>query len=64
MRAVADRHGLALVEDAAFSLRLNALTTEEQDLLVSAALRREELSMEARLSLFAGLAAPRSRAAP
>jgi len=48
---------MALVQDAAFASRLNALTSEEQELLVSAALRREELSMEARLSLFAGLAA-------
>lgn len=45
----------ALLQDTHFRGRLGALSTEEQDVVLSAALRREELSMDARLRLFHAL---------
>lgn len=45
----------ALLEDAQFRQRLSKLSSEEETLIFSAAIRREELSMEARLQLFASL---------
>jgi uncharacterized RDD family membrane protein YckC len=44
-----------LLEDPQFQERAAKLTAEEQDVLFSAAIRREELGMEARLKLFAEL---------
>ena len=46
----------AMLSDPAFRGRVAQLSTEEQDVVLSAALRREELSMEARLELFHSLA--------
>lgn len=46
----------ALLTDPAFQSRVAQLSTEEQDVVLSAALRREELAMEARLELFHSLA--------
>lgn len=46
----------ALLQDALFLSRVKRLSPEERELVFSAALRREELGMEARLSLFAALA--------
>lgn len=45
----------ALLDDPLFRSRVARLTAEEEALIFSAALRREELGMEARLSLFAAL---------
>ncbi|MFO0593839.1 MAG: RDD family protein [Myxococcaceae bacterium] len=47
---------VALLQDADFRARVAKLSTEEEALLFSAAIRREELGMEARLNLFATLA--------
>jgi uncharacterized RDD family membrane protein YckC len=44
-----------LLADALFLSRVARLTTEEQEVLFSAAIRREELGMEARLKLFSAL---------
>ena len=44
-----------LLEDPLFRSRIAKLSAEEEALIFSAALRREELAMEARLSLFAAL---------
>lgn len=44
-----------LLDDPLFRARVAKLTAEEEALIFSAALRREELGMEARLSLFAAL---------
>jgi len=46
----------SLLNDADFRARVGKLSAEEEAALFSAALRREELGMEARLSLFATLA--------
>lgn len=46
----------AMLKDARFLGALQRLSREEQELLISAALRREELSLEARLSLFSAIA--------
>jgi len=46
----------ALLQDALFLSRVKRLSPEERELVFSAALRREELGIEARLSLFAALA--------
>ncbi|MDC0714738.1 RDD family protein [Stigmatella sp. ncwal1] len=46
-----------LLADTLFISRVKKLSTEERDVIFSAALRREELSMEARLRLFATLGA-------
>jgi len=46
----------ALLEDPLFRQRVARISAEEEALIYSAALRREELGMEARLSLFAALA--------
>ncbi len=46
----------SLLADADFRARVAKLTAEEEALLFSASLRREELGMEARLNLFATLA--------
>lgn len=46
----------SLLNDADFRARVGRLSAEEEAALFSAALRREELGMEARLSLFATLA--------
>lgn len=45
----------SLLADADFRARVAKLTAEEEALLFSAALRREEMGMEARLNLFATL---------
>jgi uncharacterized RDD family membrane protein YckC len=45
----------ALLQDPEFRARVARLSAEEEALIFSAALRREELGMEARLSLFAAL---------
>ncbi len=45
----------ALLEDPLFRSRIARLTADEEALIFSAALRREEMGMEARLSLFAAL---------
>jgi uncharacterized RDD family membrane protein YckC len=45
----------ALLEDPLFRSRIAKLSAEEEALIFSAALRREEMGMEARLSLFAAL---------
>lgn len=47
---------VTLLSDADFRARVARLTAEEETLLFSAAIRREELGMEARLNLFATLA--------
>lgn len=47
---------VTLLSDADFRARVAKLTAEEEALLFSAAIRREELGMEARLNLFATLA--------
>jgi uncharacterized RDD family membrane protein YckC len=47
---------LTLLNDPAFRARVAKLTAEEEALIFAAALRREELGMEARLSLFSSLA--------
>lgn len=47
----------SLLSEPDFRARVARLTTEEETALFSAAMRREELSMEARLTLFAALAA-------
>jgi uncharacterized RDD family membrane protein YckC len=47
---------VALLNDQDFRARVAKLSTEEEALLFSAAIRREELGMEARLNLFATLA--------
>jgi uncharacterized RDD family membrane protein YckC len=47
---------LTLLQDPTFRARVARLTTEEEALIFAAALRREELGMEARLSLFSSLA--------
>ncbi|MDQ3263110.1 MAG: RDD family protein [Myxococcota bacterium] len=44
-----------LLADPAFTSRLSQLSAEEQEVVLSAALRREELAMEARLKLFHAL---------
>jgi uncharacterized RDD family membrane protein YckC len=46
----------SLLDDADFRARVGRLSAEEEAILFAAALRREELGMEARLSLFAMLA--------
>jgi uncharacterized RDD family membrane protein YckC len=46
----------SLLDDAEFRARVARLSAEEEAALFSAALRREELGMEARLSLFSTLA--------
>lgn len=46
----------AMLSDPAFRSRVAQLSTEEQDVVLSAALRREELAMDARLELFHALA--------
>ncbi|MCE9666652.1 RDD family protein [Myxococcus stipitatus] len=46
-----------LLADPLFVSRVKRLTTEERELVLTAALRREELRMEARLRLFSALAA-------
>lgn len=45
-----------LLQDALFLSRVRRLSAEERELIFSAALRREELGMEARLALFAAIA--------
>lgn len=45
-----------LLSDPTFRQRVAQLSTEEQDLVLNAALRRDELSMDARLELFHSLA--------
>jgi len=47
----------ALLDDPAFRARVATLSAEEEAVLLSAAMRREELGMEARLGLFAALSA-------
>lgn len=47
---------VTLLSDADFRARVAKLSAEEETLLFSAAIRREELGMEARLNLFATLA--------
>jgi uncharacterized RDD family membrane protein YckC len=47
---------LTLLADPAFRARVARLTAEEEALIFAASLRREELGMEARLSLFSRLA--------
>ncbi|MFT3707192.1 MAG: RDD family protein [Archangium sp.] len=47
---------VALLSDQDFRARVAKLSSEEEALLFSAAIRREELGMEARLNLFATLA--------
>lgn len=47
---------VSLLADPDFRARVARLSTEEETVLFSAALRREELGMEARLNLFATLA--------
>jgi len=44
-----------LLADPLFVARVKKLSTEERDVILSAALRREELRMEARLQLFSAL---------
>lgn len=51
--ATADR---ALVESAEFTARVARISADEEQLILSAALRREELGMDARLKVFAALA--------
>lgn len=46
-----------LLADPLFVSRVKKLSTEERDVILSAAMRREELHMEARLQLFAALGA-------
>jgi len=46
-----------LLADPLFVSRVKKISTEERELILSAALRREELGMEARLQLFAALSA-------
>ncbi|MFL5322089.1 MAG: RDD family protein [Myxococcaceae bacterium] len=46
---------LHLLEDALFQSRVAKLSEEEQEVIFQAALRREELGMEARLKLFSAL---------
>lgn len=46
-----------LLADPLFVSRVKRLSTEERELVLSAALRREELRMEARLTLFSALGA-------
>lgn len=46
---------LSLLQDPEFRARVSKLTAEEETVLFSAAMRREELGMEARLNLFATL---------
>lgn len=46
----------SLLQDALFLSKVKRLSPEERELIFSAALRREELGMEARLSLFASIA--------
>ncbi len=46
-----------LLADPLFVSRVKKLSTEERDVILSAALRREELRMEARLQLFSALGA-------
>jgi hypothetical protein len=45
----------ALLDDPLFRARIAKLSAEEEALIFSAALRREEMGIEARLSLFAAL---------
>lgn len=47
---------LTLLQDPTFRARVARLTSEEEALIFASALRREELGMEARLSLFQSLA--------
>lgn len=47
---------LTLLQDPTFRARVARLSSEEEALIFAAALRREELGMEARLSLFQSLA--------
>jgi hypothetical protein len=44
-----------LLADPLFTSRVKRLPTEERDVILSAALRREELHLEARLQLFSAL---------
>ena len=46
-----------LLADPLFVSRVKKLSTEERELILSAAMRREELGLEARLQLFAALSA-------
>ncbi len=46
---------ISLLQEPEFRLRVSKLSADEEALLFSAALRREELGMEARLNLFAAL---------
>jgi hypothetical protein len=46
-----------LLADPLFVSRVKKLSTEEREVILSAALRREELGLEARLQLFAALSA-------
>lgn len=45
----------SLLADPLFVSRVKKLSTEERDVILAAAIRREELSMEARLQLFSAL---------
>lgn len=45
----------ALLGDPTFQSRVSRLTSEEEEVIFAAAIRREELGMEARLKLFAAL---------
>ena len=47
---------VGLLQDSLFQAKVKRLSPEERELIFSAALRREELGMEARLSLFAQVA--------
>jgi uncharacterized RDD family membrane protein YckC len=53
VRPEGDAH---LLEDPDFRARVARLSSEEESVFISAALRREELGLEARLTLFAALA--------
>jgi uncharacterized RDD family membrane protein YckC len=57
--SVATPQGLdvALLSDSEFSSRVARISSEEEQLLISAVLRREEMSVEARLKFFAKAAA-------
>ncbi|RYZ33954.1 MAG: RDD family protein, partial [Myxococcaceae bacterium] len=55
--ALETRGDEGLLADPLFVSRVKRLSTEERELVLSAALRREELRMEARLRLFSALGA-------